>query len=148
MAKRIKPTDEALAELKALVDKLPDEATVRAAREAANERADKKRRQNAEKQARHRKRMIEEGARQVKAWVKPPPPGKVPAFGFAAAPLISESSAGVCERNPAIEKALERALSGFMSALRGNDDKLPPGGFQLCQDIEALLAPLGYKAPY
>jgi hypothetical protein len=121
-----------------------------AAAELRREKEKRKRQQNAEKQARHRKRMRAEGYREVKEWVKPPPPGKVPAFGFAASPLINESTVGVCERDPAMNEAVNAAMSGFLRSLRGDNFKveLPPGAYSVYKDIEALLAPLGYKAPY
>jgi hypothetical protein len=119
-----------------------------ARRQAANERADRKRRENAEKQARFRKSMKEKGYREVKQWEKPPAPGQVKPWGKLPPPLIKESSAGVCERDAAISAAVQAMMSAYFHTMRGDGENMAPEAWDVYRDIEALLAPLGYKRQY
>jgi hypothetical protein len=116
-----------------------------ARREAVNERADRKRRENAEKQARFRKSMKEKGYREVKQWEKPPAPGLVKPWGKLTPPLIKESTAGICERDAATKEAVKKMLTAFFLAMSGEADNMSSEAWGVYNDIETLLSPLGYK---
>jgi hypothetical protein len=91
-------------------------AAANAAGEARREKEKAARRANAEKQARFRKSMKEQGYREVKFWEKPLPPGMVKPWGKNAPPLIQESSAGVCEKDTAIREAVKAPSYSIMAA--------------------------------
>jgi hypothetical protein len=63
-------------------------------------------------------------------------------------PLIKEGTAGVCERNAAMNEAVNSMMSAFFHALCGEGETIAPDAWDVYRDIEALLAPLGYKKDY
>jgi hypothetical protein len=142
MAKRKVPEGAAVPTAEELA-RQEDEAR----REAANARADRKRRENAEKQARFRKSMKEKGYREIKQWEKPPAPGMVKPWGKLPPPLIKESTAGICERDPVINEAVNKMMIAFFSVMRGDSENMSNEAWGVCRDIETLLSPLGYNKP-
>jgi hypothetical protein len=131
--------------------KVPDGVAVPTAeeleREVANAAADaaRKRRGNAEKQARFRKSMKEQGYREVKYWEKPHSPSLVKPWGKLPPPLIQESSASICEMDQAIGEAIRAMMDAFFVAMRGENDNMSKEAWRVYRDIETLLSPLGYK---
>jgi hypothetical protein len=113
--------------------------------EAANAKAEKKRRANAEKQARFRQSMKEKGYKEIRTWERQPEPGMVKPWGELSPPHIRESTVGICERDPAVKKAVDRMMSAFLATLRGEDETLDKEQWNIYRDIETLLSPLGHE---
>jgi hypothetical protein len=116
-----------------------------AAGEARREKEKKDRRANAESQKRYRESMKARGYRALLIWDKPPEKGKVKAWPPGAVPVISEKTAGICERNEDYRKAVNVALTAFFTSMRGDKDTMNREGWTVYHDIETLLSPLGYK---
>jgi hypothetical protein len=120
--------------------------TANAAADAARERAARRRRVNAEKQARFRKSMIAQGYKLKKYWEKPPAPGMIAPWGNSPPPCIQKTSAGICEKDAAIREAVKAMFTAFFGSMRGKNKDMNKEAWAVYKDIEALLSPIGYKA--
>jgi hypothetical protein len=145
----------------------PEAQAANAAGEVRREKEKKARQANAEKQKRFRENMKADGFRQVLLWdfpcpadvrermtaaglrqspaweAAPPPGGKekpLPAGMVKAAVVIHESSLGIADKAPDIQKALTLALGAFLQEV----ENLPRSAWEnVYKDIQELLRPLG-----
>jgi hypothetical protein len=145
----------------------PEAQAANAAGEARREKERQARRANAEKQKRFRENMKADGFRQVLLWDFPCPADvreRMTAAGFRQAPAwetspgpggkekplpsgavkvaatVHETSIGIADKAPDIQKALSLALGAFLHEV----EKLPRQTWgDVYKDIQELLRPLG-----
>jgi hypothetical protein len=145
----------------------PEAIAANAEGEARREKERRVRQANAEKQKRFREHMKTDGFRQVLLWDFPCPADvreRMTAAGFRQAPaweaapgpggkekplpigmvkaaaVIHESSLGIADRAPEIQKALSLAIGAFLQEV----ENLPRSAWgNVYKDIQDLLRPLG-----